>query len=117
MRLPANQWYDFNGNGLNDGTYVLHGHECLVFFLGGVPSQDGSGNFGMTGFDKNPINPFSNSLNNGNDMYSANRQPPMFEFNPGRLFLDLNTQTSATTPGIPAYYDSLGNSPPTAPVD
>ena len=23
-----------------DGPYVLHGHECLVFFLGGIPYQD-----------------------------------------------------------------------------
>jgi prepilin-type N-terminal cleavage/methylation domain-containing protein len=105
---PSGQFYDFNGNNVLDNIpYVLHGHECLVFFLGGVPSQDASGNFGMTGFDKNPLNPFTNIV------VSTNRQPPIFEFNPGRLFLDPNTQTSATLPGIPAYYDSLGNPSPT----
>ncbi len=38
-------WYDFNGNGGSgpDAAYILHGHECLVFFLGGVPSVDSSG--------------------------------------------------------------------------
>ena len=32
-------WYDFNGDGHDNGSagYILHGHECLVFFLGGSP--------------------------------------------------------------------------------
>jgi general secretion pathway protein G len=41
-------------------------------------------------------------------MYNANRQPPFFEFNAGRLFLDPNGLS-----GIPGYYDSLSNDPPT----
>lgn len=104
-------WYDFNGDGVNNQNagYILHGHECLVFFLGGVPLIDHSTQgFGMTGFGKNPSNPFSNSVVN-NAMYNADRQPPFFEFNPGRLFLD---PTNATTPGIPGYYDSVGSGPP-----
>ena len=32
--------YDFNGNGTLDAPYILHGHECLVFFLGGCPVQN-----------------------------------------------------------------------------
>ena len=50
----------------------------------------------MTGFGKDPVNPFTNNLasdpinGNANPMYSANRQPPSFEFNAGRLFLDPN---------------------------
>ncbi len=93
--------YDFNGNNNPDGAYILHGHECLVFFLGGVPSQDGTGNFAMTGFDKSPTNPFTNLVT------SSNRQPPLFEFNPGRLFADPGSPT-----GVPGYYDSLGNAQP-----
>ena len=31
------RWYDFNGNGQFDGAYILQGHQCLVFFLGGIP--------------------------------------------------------------------------------
>jgi prepilin-type N-terminal cleavage/methylation domain-containing protein len=104
--LGTGNFYDFNGNNVMDGAYVLHGHECLVFFLGGVPTNDGAGHFGLSGFDKNPLNPFTNIL------ISTNRQPPLFEFNPGRLFLDPNTQTSATVPGIPGYYDSLNNAVP-----
>jgi prepilin-type N-terminal cleavage/methylation domain-containing protein len=102
-------WYDFNGNGMTDGPYILHGHECLVFFLGGIPVFDqSSGGYGMTGFGKDPTNPFSNSIV-GNAMNNANRQPAFFEFNAGRLFLD---PSNPTTPGIPAYYDTLNNGPP-----
>jgi prepilin-type N-terminal cleavage/methylation domain-containing protein len=127
----AGFWYDFNGNGVMDGPYILHGHECLVFFLGGIPYQDPvTGAFGMTGFGRDPVNPFTNSLaadprygGAQNPMYSANRQPPSFEFVGSRLFLDPNNVTNlngTASPGIPGYYDSLGNSPPgltTGPVN
>ncbi len=124
----TNTWYDFNGNGLPDANpYVLHGHECLVFFLGGIPSPTllpASGSvvvpaseFGMSGFGKDPTNPFSNNIiadnrlatPGPNPMYNPNRQPPLFEFNGGRLFLDPNGLS-----GIPGYYDSLGTDPPTS---
>jgi general secretion pathway protein G len=128
----GNFWYDFNGNGVFDQTaYILHGHECLVFFLGGIPLSTPTWNaantpplplnatFGMTGFGNDPTNPFSNSVNNGNAMFRSNRQAPIFEFNAGRLFLDPNNQTNngylannGVTPGIPGYYDSLGNAAP-----
>ncbi len=114
----GNYWYDYNGNGIFDqGGYILHGHECLVFFLGGVPLPNTASNpptFGMTGFGQDPTNPFTNSVNNGNSMYNGNRQPPIFEFNPGRLFQDPNNNAVNTLlpAGIPGYYDSLGNSPP-----
>ncbi len=121
----AGYWYDFNGNGVMDGPYILHGHECLAFFLGGIPYEDPqTGAFGMTGFGKDPVNPFTNSLaadsrygGNPNPMYSANRQSPSFEFIGSRLFLDPNNVTNlngTASPGIPGYYDSLtSNSPQT----
>jgi prepilin-type N-terminal cleavage/methylation domain-containing protein len=122
---PNGQWYDFNGNGVLDAPYVMHGHECLVFFLGGIGSSNApvtqvNGNaaavvttanapdvsFGLAGFDKSPTNPFTNNIT-GSPMYSQNRQPPIFEFSPSRLFVDPNSLT-----GMPAYYDSFGNSTP-----
>ena len=42
--------------------YILQGHECLVFFLGGIPQITASG-YGMSGFGKDPTNPFKNSEN------------------------------------------------------
>ena len=62
------RWYDFNGNGVH-GTqpYILQGHECLVFFLGGIPLQTASG-YGMTGFGKDPTNPFTNNLTTSTEL-------------------------------------------------
>ena len=102
-------WYDFNGNGSYDSTpYVLHGHECLVFFLGGIPAPatvpvSASTLFGLSGFGKDPTNPFSNN-NANSSMYNTNRQPSLFDFNPGRLFVDPNGLS-----GVPGYYDTLGS--------
>jgi prepilin-type N-terminal cleavage/methylation domain-containing protein len=101
--------YDFNGNNTADGAYILHGHECLVFFLGGIPAPTTvpvtpATTFGMIGFDKNPQNPFTNIVVN-----PTNRQPPLFEFSGGRLFVDPFSST-----GIPGYFDSLGNITPQA---
>ncbi len=124
----GSRWYDFNGNGLYDGHYILQGHECLVFFLGGVPLPNDLVNlpssFGLTGFGKDPDNPFSNGIAadpryNGapNPMYNANRLSPFYDFNPGRLFLDLsNTSLNGGSPGVPAYYDTLNSGPPTYPL-
>lgn len=123
-------WYDFNGNGQYDANgYILSGHECLVFFLGGIPLPNtlppvAPSTFGLTGFGKDPTNPFSNSISsdtryNGgpNPMYNTNRQPSFFEFNAGRLYLDpynvsMTSTGTASNPGIPAYYDSLGVTTP-----
>ena len=78
-------------------AYILQGHECLVFFLGGIPLQTASG-YGMTGFGKDPTNPFTNNLNISSN-YSNNRQAPFFEFNPGRLVLDpTNPYTRCSRP-------------------
>ena len=130
--LPgSSRWYDFNGNGVMDGPYILNGHECLAFFLGGIPLPNpvtvpatSSTTFSMTGFGKDPTNPFSNNifsdprlpLSNGvyppNPMYSGNRQAPLFEFANNRLILDPSNTTNVqqTSPGVPGYFDSLGNS-------
>ena len=127
--LPGSfRWYDFNGNGVMDGPYILNGHECLAFFLGGIPLPNpvtvpatSSTTFSMTGFGKDPTNPFSNNIFsdprppfNGaaNSMYSGNRQPPLFEFTNNRLTLDPSNTTNVqqTSPGVPGYFDSLGNS-------
>ena len=88
---------DLNGNGTIDtgtaGTYRLAGSECLVFFLGGMFVRDaGSGIFSMSGFSKNPADPFSLAL--------GSREAPLFEFRPERL-KDFDGD------GIPEYFDAL----------
>ena len=99
-----------------------------MFFLGGIPNENplGSGNFSVTGFGKDPTNPFSNNLvvdpnwgtgTGPSPMYSANRTAPLFEFNSARLAMDpLNPYSGSPLnlipPQIPGYLDSLGNSRP-----
>jgi hypothetical protein len=50
---PGVNGIDWNGNGTIDaGPVTLEGHQCLVFFLGGIPS-----NGVLSGFSTNPRNP------------------------------------------------------------
>jgi general secretion pathway protein G len=119
---PANipgGFYDFNGNNNLDPPYVLDGRQCLVFFLGGIPvngaAAAGPGQTGVTGFSKNPANPFLNSVNptmiaiGGN-----NRSSPFFEFQNSR-FQPIPVAyplPANTTLLFPAYFDpnsSLSN--------
>ncbi|WP_165229763.1 type II secretion system protein [Aquisphaera insulae] len=110
--ITASNFYDFNGNGVLDTDgYILYGHECLVFFLGGIPLATTSG-VSVSGFGKDPQNPFSNANPTAAGMYNANRTAPLFEFSPNRLFLDVN-HTGALNP---AYLDSQGNPAPVAPA-
>jgi general secretion pathway protein G len=99
-------WPDFNGNfdptGTNTGAgqtpdppYLLQGDECLVFFLGGIPTHS-PGSIGVTGFAKSPTNPFLNSSQ------TNNRNTPFFDFRGDRLIDDDGD-------GIPGYVDSLNS--------
>lgn len=50
---------DVNHDGDTSDVIVLDGPECLVFFLGGVPSQSASGGFVLHGLSPNKTNPFA----------------------------------------------------------
>ena len=52
---------------------MLTSSECLVFFLGGMNTGSGT----LSGFSKNPVNPFV--------LTGDSRQGPYYEFNTGRL--------------------------------
>src|SRR5262249_20955437 len=54
----------------------------------------------MTGFSKNPVNPFQTST------VTTNRILPLHEFNNGRLYTDTLNGT-LPTPGFPGYLDTL----------
>ena len=129
--LPS-AWYDFNGDGAYNSTivvtstttqdtspYILQGHECLVFFLGGIPLTDSSnpGKFvGMSGFAKDPANPFLNSK------VAPNRTPPLYDFVADRLTASTSYQTSTPVYAtayrppapyfFPGYLDSLASQSP-----
>jgi len=108
--------YDFNGDSFlgisstnlhpgGSNGYILEGHQCLTFFLGGMPVVDSNGNYGVSGFSKDPTNPFSSILS----PFGSNRSSPLFEFVPSRLFADPNDTTYQS--GVPGYYDTLGGVP------
>ncbi len=90
--------FDFNGNGAIEAEPILlEGHECLVFFLGGIPVHDGSGIVGVSGFGTNPLNPFLS------EFADPERTPPIHEFDVSRLVDD-------DLDGIPGFIDPLGES-------
>jgi general secretion pathway protein G len=107
-------WYDFNGNGTLDATpYILDGRECLTFFLGGVPTYTAAGFAGgMSGFARNPQNPFMNNISAtattpASPMFSNNRSAPFFEFAGNRLqFLPEELNNTKTPTGMPGYGDT-----------
>ena len=104
--LPAvpGGFYDFNGNRNFDvDPILLEGHECLVFFLGGISNHDiagGTATFnGLTGFNGDPRNPFrppSSAIT-----AAETRIEPYYEFPVDRLYDD-------DYDGIPGFVDSLG---------
>jgi len=102
---------DFNADGAitgdssGNGTIILTGSECLVFFLGGALTRDTDGDGAVSpteangqashiGFSKNPNNPCS--------MTGSNRQGPWYTFDVNRL-KDLDGD------GMPEYYPTLGD--------
>ncbi len=107
-----NQWYDFNGDGVLQTTpYVLEGHQAFVFFLGGLPRKTEDG-YAMTGFAKNPANPFTPEVapSGAPNFFSNNRVQPLFQFSADRLQApDPTIASPLNTSGFPGYLDSLGN--------
>ena len=101
----AQKFFDFNGNGTNDGTLIINGSQCLTFFLGGIPILGPLDQttkkypiLGVSGFSKSPVNPFINAAG------ATNRTAPNYEFVVGRL-IDNDGN------GIPSYLDPLDLSP------
>jgi prepilin-type N-terminal cleavage/methylation domain-containing protein len=89
--------HDFDADGTSSGFVTLFGSECLVFFLGGVATGPVGGPFALTGFSKNPADPFTPSSG------TESRDGPFFEFKTSRLHKSNNSQ-----PGGPlVYFDPL----------
>ena len=88
--FPMNR-VDINGDGLYDSPSPLElsQGECLVFFIGGMPSGTLATGFAVTGFSQNPTTPFA----------SGGRRVSLYEFTP--RFSDVNGN------GMPEYLDPL----------
>jgi general secretion pathway protein G len=98
INLAPTAQINWNGDTTISNTdLVLQGHECLVFFLGGIPNNNG-GVLSCTGFSRNPQNPADPSAN-------YPRTKPYYEFNPARLQQD-------TTTGFLYYLDPWGQGMP-----
>jgi prepilin-type N-terminal cleavage/methylation domain-containing protein len=84
---------DLNGDG-SFNTVNLSLGECMVFFLGGMPTSSVSGGkttFTLTGFSKSLTTPFASG---------GTRDPGIYEFDNSRL-IDVNSN------GFPEFVDTL----------
>jgi hypothetical protein len=91
--------HDFNQDGDADDVLFLNGAECLVFFLGGVTSDNTdftTGEYNVVGFAANPRNPEQNNS------VAGNRIGPFHEFDSARL---VDTDGDR----MPEYLDSLNS--------
>jgi general secretion pathway protein G len=88
---------DWNGNGaIDSGTsFTLTGDQCLVFFLGGIPTTTGTN--GCLGFSTDPVNPSTSG---------GTRRGPYYEFKSGRLVRGSN--------GFFSYIDAFNKNAPYA---
>lgn len=101
-KIPDGGWYDFNGDHVLNPPYIMEGHECLAFFLGGVPEHTKTSS-GVSGFSVNPLNPFTSPQEPPKPPapqwpYSSNRSAPFY-----------STRIMPTTGGKVACADIHGN--------
>ncbi len=91
--------FDWNGNGnATDAAVTLSGDQCLVFFLGGIPSNSGTTK-GCRGFSTSPTSP-----TNPTDFTGGGApRGPFFEFKSNRLVVG--------TGGFFNYTDAFGKKP------
>lgn len=80
-----------NGAGTPSVAYELEGHQCLVFFLGGIPASNPNGCLGFSANRRNPT------------QAGGERIGPFLEFQPGRLV--------ATNGRFLSYIDGYGKQP------
>lgn len=114
--FKVNGTYNWNGNTnasgqpIYDPPYVLTGQQCLVFYLGGIPTYSPSG-IGMTGFAQNVANP---AMPAGSGGTATNRNGPFFNFktanlfNPGSFPVYMDPWQAKPTPQPYAFFSSQG---------
>jgi general secretion pathway protein G len=80
--VDNNDFYDWNGDNVQNGPWYLQADECLVFFLGGLPTgqaADPQNPAGSTGFGKVPQWPSQRPV------AGASRDGPFFDMPSDRL--------------------------------
>ncbi len=87
-------WVDWNGDGVPNGPWTLEGEQCLVFYLGGIPTAPGLAGFSPQGFSTNNMNPA---------MPGGKRKGPYYTFQVARL-VPLTSYNPAASP-FPVYLD------------
>lgn len=106
---------DWNGNGVIDPPYILQGQQCLVFYLGGIPSYTTSGSLAMTGFGMAGVQPDAASVGGPLPLLYATAGTPLMPgqlgyASPGRKGPYFNFDNSRVAndprcPGFPVYQD------------
>jgi general secretion pathway protein G len=91
---------DWNGSGALSPDVILEGDQCLVFFLGGIPSTAGGIN-SCTGFSTNAQNPAWHIANAGTPTV-----PPFFEFDSSKLITLPAANRVSYGAGLPAVSTS-----------
>jgi prepilin-type N-terminal cleavage/methylation domain-containing protein len=103
--------YDWNGDGNTNQTYVLQGQQCLVFYLGGIPSYS-SGAIGMTGFYPNVGYKPPNLTGPATPATAGTtRKGPYFNFIPSRLVASPCMSSTPVGVTFPVYIDAWGAKP------
>jgi prepilin-type N-terminal cleavage/methylation domain-containing protein len=109
--------WNLMGSYTGNDYVILQGHECLVFFLGGMPQYTGT-TISSAGWAKDPKNPFDTINPSTATQPSPNRTQPLFEFAPGRLQDIFSMQIGSSTPSLsPGAFGSpdTPNAPPAFP--
>jgi len=111
--LGNKQIVNWDGTGNANSMALLEGHQCLVFYLGGMPAASASGTtFRMVGFSPNPADPTAAPV------AGEERIGPFYEFEssrllalPSRTFAPNGTNpflTVANGPQFLSYQDRYG---------
>jgi prepilin-type N-terminal cleavage/methylation domain-containing protein len=96
--LGAQGWIDWNGDGIQNGPWTLEGEQCLVFYLGGIPTAPGLGGYSPQGFSTNNMNPALPVTT------SPKRKGPYYQFQVARL-KPLTALNPSASP-FPVYIDA-----------
>lgn len=107
-RISATTQIDWDGTTSPTGPWLLEGQECLVFFLGGIPTN-AAGQRHCSGFSSNPADPSSHIKNPA----EGNATNKFFDFVDARLKErhDYNQPTSMGSWPFWAYADGYGKIP------